>query len=148
MGSVVIFLLYEQWFLPYSGDVNQSQHIFYFCRSVRVDMDQFVFGSENRRIERKAEELWISYEISNKSDFDIFSDEFCNFCLWYSQERFSNGGFDSERFDYVVSRDICNKIMKFAVWELTIGMFCCVNTEKVCIIGSLFLILHWLSVFR
>lgn len=115
-----VFLLYEEWFLPYSGDVNESQHIFYFCRSVKVNLNEFVFGSENRRIQRKAEEIWIDYRVIDKSEFDVSSDVFCDFCLWYSQERFSNGGFDPERFDYVISRGFCNKLIKFVIWEVVV----------------------------
>ncbi|MGK0357470.1 MAG: arginine-tRNA-protein transferase, partial [Spirosomataceae bacterium] len=39
--------VYENGFLPYSGDLRINKEIFYLARSLRVDIDRFKDSSEN-----------------------------------------------------------------------------------------------------
>lgn len=108
---------YSQWFLPYTGKLDITQDIFYFCRSLRVDISKFENTSENRRIIKKVEPLHIQVTIYNKEDFDTRSNEFEDFCIWYTQSRFYHEWMTTERFHYVISRWYANKIIEFKIWD-------------------------------
>lgn len=108
---------YNGWFLPYTGKLDLTQDLFYFCRSLRVDINQFENTSENRRIIRKVEPLGIKATIYDKDSFDIHDRSFEEFCIGYTQSRFYHEGMSPERFRYVVSRWYANKIIHFTLWE-------------------------------
>lgn len=103
---------YAQWYLPYTASLDIEQHIFYLCRSLRVDTKLFENNSENRRIIRKAQEHDLSVVFYDKADFNITDPDFREFCLGFAQSRFSHGGLTPERFDYILSRDYVNTIVE------------------------------------
>lgn len=105
--------IYEQGFLPYTGNINLEQDTFYLARSLRVNLENFESSSENRRVNRKAEPLNIRMEVHNKDDFDLNDPAFTRFCQDYAEERFSGGNMDSERLTYVLGREMLTHIISF-----------------------------------
>lgn len=122
--------IYSQWFLPYTGKLELSEDLFYFCRSLRVDISKFENNSENRRIIRKVESLDIQVIVHDKKDFNLSDPEFEEFCIGYTQSRFYHAGMTPERFRYVVNKNYANKIFEFrSEWKI-IGYTLAVVTDK------------------
>lgn len=113
--------IYQQGFLPYTGDIELTQDTFYLARSLRVDLQDFSSSSENRRVNRKAEPLEIDMEIHRKEDFDMQSQDFQEFCSAYAEERFAGGAMESNRLEYVLEREMLTHIISFSNNEKTYG---------------------------
>ena len=112
--------IYNKGFLPYSANTALTKDIFYLARSLRVDLENFVDSSENRRVARKAAELNIEIKCTPKNEFEI-TEEFIRFCSDYAADRFSGNSMSKERFEYVLSRDITTHIISFHNNENTFG---------------------------
>jgi hypothetical protein len=122
-------VIYGQGFLPYTGNLTLDQNIFYFCRSLRVDLASFEHNSENRRVLKRIEPLNIEVVIHDKSSFDFTNPEFEDFCIAYTHSRFYHEGMSTERFRYVMSRSYANKIFEFRSEGKVIGYTLAVVTE-------------------
>ncbi len=105
---------YQQGFLPYSSDLSIKEEIFYLCRSVRIALARFVDSSENRRVDRKFDDLKVEINLLNKSDL-VDNKEFVDFCLSYAEERFVGGTMSRERLNYVLARQNGNAFLEFKV---------------------------------
>lgn len=105
--------IYDRGFLPYTGNLQIQENIFYLARSLRVDLEEFRDTSENRRVDRKVEELNIRLEVFKKSEFDITDPVFIDFCSAYAADRFSGGAMSKERFLYVLHSAITTHIFYF-----------------------------------
>lgn len=105
--------IYNKGFLPYSGNLKIAADIFYLARSLRVDLDRFTDTSENRRINRKIEELAITIEVHKKEDFGVEDTAFLAFCMNYAADRFSGNAMTLERLKYVLSRETGSHILSF-----------------------------------
>lgn len=114
-------IIYSKGFLPYSSDPSLKDEIYYLARSLRIDTQQFEDTSENRRVNRKVSELDIQMEAIPKSEFDIASPVFLNFCLEYAKERFSNDAMNAERFAYILQRESASHLLHFHSKGRTIG---------------------------
>lgn len=105
--------IYARGFLPYTGNLALTQHIFYLARSVRIDLDRFADTSENRRLDRKAQELEPELAVTEKSAFDLDNPAFISFCTTYAAERFSGGEMDEARLRYVLGCETLTHILTF-----------------------------------
>ena len=97
--------LYSKRFLPYTGDVQNNDEIYYLARSVRVDLHTFQLGSENRRVLRKIDAYKTHLEFIPKESFPVDDWTFLSFCLDYAQERYKGGEMNEERLRYVINRN-------------------------------------------
>lgn len=92
--------LYENGFLPFSSDPGVS-HTYYMARSACVDLKNFSFSSENRRVWRKFIERSLREEVSTET---CFADkDFFIFCLAYFDAHHGKGLFTKERLKHVLS---------------------------------------------
>lgn len=105
--------LYARGFLPYTGDLSLPDTIFYLARSVRVDLERFEDSSENRRVNRKAQELDIRMTVSEKAAFSAEAPEFTAFCTQYAADRFRGGRMDAPRLRYVLGHGALTHILTF-----------------------------------
>ncbi len=95
VGAENLENIYEQGFLPYSGDkfVTEEQ-IFYMARSLRVVLGEVVLSSENRRIRKKFDEGKFYCHELNAGDGD--NDRFCTTneihrkCTYYLEHTLTN----------------------------------------------------------
>jgi hypothetical protein len=113
--------IYARGFLPYTGDLAINDNIFYLARSVRIDLSRFEDTSENRRIDRKAQELEIDLLVTGKSAVDLENPAFVSFCTAYAAERFSGGDMDEARLRYVLERDTFTHILTFRSHDKIFG---------------------------
>lgn len=105
--------VYDQGFLPYSGDLRIEKDIFYLARSLRVDIERFTDSSENRRVNRSVEELNIQLEVIPKADFDFANPDFNAFCEKYIAERIGDDNMSADRWNYILSRESGSHIFRF-----------------------------------
>ena len=105
--------IYDQGFLPYTGKLDLSEDLFYFCRSLRINISNFQNNSENRRIIRKVEALDIQVSVHDKHNFNLSDPEFEDFCISYTQSRFYHPDLSPERFRFVINKGYSNKIFEF-----------------------------------
>jgi len=105
--------IYNQGFLPYTGNLKIEADIFYLARSLRVNLDQFKDTSENRRINRKIEDLAIEIHVHKKMDFDTENPVFFDFCMSYAADRFSGNAMTPERLKYVLCKETGSHILSF-----------------------------------
>jgi arginine-tRNA-protein transferase len=112
---------YARGFLPYSADLRRKDEIFYLCRSLRVNLSQFVDSSENRRVARKMETFPINWECKEKINFPLEEPEFRSFCLRYSALRFLGGGLEEDRLSYILHRDNATHVLTYSIGEKKIA---------------------------
>ena len=110
-GNEDLTEIYEHGFLPYTGDRQLNYPVFYKARSLRVNLNNFIDSSENRRIARKFENLELEIERTN-INYNEDAD-FKSFALDYAEKRFKGGQMDSERLDYVLSRSYLSHVYRF-----------------------------------
>lgn len=113
--------IYDQGFLPFTGEQSLPQDTFYLARSLRINLADFKSTSENRRVDRKVQPLQIRMEVIPKADFDITQPEFRKFCSSYAEERFSGGTMDTSRLQYILDRDMLTHIFTFRSEEKIYG---------------------------
>lgn len=77
--------VYEQGFLPYSGQLDSTQTL-YMARSIRVPLADFKLSSENRRILKNADWDFVR-ECVPYGEFDTGDPEFLRFCNRYFLKR-------------------------------------------------------------
>jgi arginine-tRNA-protein transferase len=132
-------IIYEKGFLPYSGNLTIEKDIFYLARGLRVNLERFDDTSENKRINRKINELQIEISVIEKSNFSINDKNFLHFCTGYADERFAGGRMTLERLEYILSRESLTHIIVFRNQEHVFGYV------LACLTGG---ILHyWFSFF-
>lgn len=113
--------IYHRGFLPYTGNLSIERDVFYLARSLRVELDRFSDSSENRRVNRKASPLNIQVKVTNKSEIDLTSPTFLDFCMQYASERFSGNAMTPERLRYVLSRETGSHLLTFYSEEQIYG---------------------------
>ena len=112
---------YSKGFLPYTNDVFSTLEEYYLARSIRINLKNYERLSENNRVIRKIDKkLGIEFKVFTKNEFD-HSKDFKNFCINFSEERFSNKPLSIERLELILSRDNYNKIFVFYSNKLPIG---------------------------
>jgi len=113
--------IYDKGFLPYTSNPQIEPEIYYLCRSLRVDLERFKDTSENRRVNRKVEELHVEMDVLAKADFDWEKDAFFDFCVSYAADRFSNNAMDAHRFRYIMKRESASHIFRFKTDDKLLG---------------------------
>jgi arginine-tRNA-protein transferase len=112
---------YTEGFLPYTGDVDIVDEIFYRCRSVRVNLSVYNSSSENKRVNRKAiEKNWTMRHLE-KPEWNDMPDPLKEMALSYAKVRFSAGEMTIERLQYVYNRKAATDIFTFEENGKTIG---------------------------
>src|SRR5690625_2943155 len=64
--------IYNKGFLPYTGDPEMTNYLYYMARSLRVNLSEFSLISENRRVLRRFEEYTMNYEWIRKNEFSSY----------------------------------------------------------------------------
>ena len=105
--------LYRNGFLPYSADISLKYPVFYLARSLRVDTSIFSDSSENRRVNRKMDVYSPAINRIPITEHLTQNEFFFNFCLSYTQERFSNNAMYPERLRYIFSCGIATDVFSF-----------------------------------
>ncbi len=113
-------VLYPQGFLPYTGNLSLKHDLFYKSRGIRIDLAKFVDSSENRRVDRKAEDLQIQYELTPIEQFDQWN-RFYAFAKQYSEERIGDDKMPIERIEYITHRNYLTHILTFSSKGVVIG---------------------------
>ncbi len=113
--------LYARGFLPYTGRTDVEPAVFYLARSVRVDLAAFENTSENRRINRKVENLQMNFRVLPKAEFDVEFAGFRRLCLDAARARFSDNAMTDERLSYVLSRETASHIFEYKAGERIVG---------------------------
>ena len=131
-------LIYEKGFLPYSNNIELQYETYYLARSLRVDLDRFKETSENRRVEKKINELEPVFAVIPIDQFDLQNETFFDFCLNYGKNRFSEG-LDQNRLKYILNATSLTHIFEFKI-----------NTEKVGFVTAIIengTLHYWFSFF-
>lgn len=113
--------IYAKGFLPYSNNLEIEPEVYYFCRSLRVDLERFQDSSENRRVDRKLVDLDIQVRAIPKSTFDLENTQFQEFCFAYAMQRFSNNAMNAERLRYILNRPSASHLLEFTTNGKLVG---------------------------
>lgn len=97
---------FEHGFLPSAKDLAR----YYLCRSVRVNLRQFVPSSENRRILRKCE--GISFKLLPREQFDL-TEAWKSFCLTYADIKFGKDVMSDARLTTLIDSRITSHLLIF-----------------------------------
>ncbi|TVQ48860.1 MAG: GNAT family N-acetyltransferase [Saprospirales bacterium] len=128
-GNEDLSEIYENGFLPYTGDLQLDYPVFYKARSLRIALDKFSDSSENRRIARKFEGLELSID---KLDADFSKNHaFYKFAINYARERFKGGEMDFARLDYVLSRPYLTQVYRFFLDKKNVGYLLAIENDSV-----------------
>lgn len=101
--------IYAQGFLPYTGNINLEDEVFYMARSLRVNLENFSDTSENRRVNRLVEPLNIQLSVNSIKEIKIDD----KFCKGYIEERIGEDNMSFERWEYIKNRPIANTVFEF-----------------------------------
>ena len=105
--------VFKSGFLPYTGDLNNYKEVYYLARSIRINLKGYERLSENKRVIKKIKSSYsITVEEFDKDDFS-HNNEFLNFALRYSRERFTNEPLSEKRLQLIIKRNNYNKIFVF-----------------------------------
>lgn len=130
--------IFAEGFCPYTGDISKDEDLFYKARSIRVDLEKFSDTSENRRIDRKVQDLEIEFSANSKSDLSL--DSISTFCLDYAEKRFDGGSLSIDRLSYIYQKEYFNYILLYSIGEEKIAyVFCHLSNN---------LLYYWYSFFN
>lgn len=93
-------------FLPSSPNLDR----FYLCRSLRVDLGQFVPSSENRRILRRCS--GIVFRLLDRDEFD-YNPTWRTFCKEYADIRFGRDVMTFDRLDRLFGSKITSHVLLY-----------------------------------
>ncbi len=96
--------MYAQGFLPQSNEIAIADELYYLARSVRIDTAHFSPSSENRRVQRKAEDLELQYELWDKKTFLQHEADFLPFAWDYVEQRIGSQYMPPDRLKYIIQR--------------------------------------------
>lgn len=105
--------IYDKGFLPYTGNTSLQKEVFYYARSLRVNLEKFDDTSENRRVNRMVEPLNIEMNVIPKSEFNIHDSAFMQFCENYINERIGEDNMSIERWNYILSQETGTHLFEF-----------------------------------
>lgn len=124
--------IYNKGFLPYTGNTSIQKELFYYARSLRVNLEKFDDTSENRRVNRLIEPLNIAVNVIPKAEFDLTNPEFMNFCENYINERIGEDNMSLERWNYILQQETGTHIFEFRNEEKVLGyVLAALNSEMV-----------------
>ena len=112
---------FSKGFLPFTGDIDFNKEIYYLARSIRVNLNLYQRQSENLRVIKNFEKKHkINFSVKSKESFN-HSQEFKNFCINYSKERFLNNSLSKKRLDLILNRKNYNRIFTFSIDDKNTG---------------------------
>ena len=113
--------IYQNGYLPYTGHVGLEKEVFYFARSLRVNLEKFDDTSENRRVNRMVEPLEVEVNLIAKSEFDIKNPQFIAFCENYINERIGEDNMSIDRWNYILAQETGTHFFEFKNAEKILG---------------------------
>jgi arginine-tRNA-protein transferase len=120
--------LYENGFLPYTGNLKLEYDLYYKSRGLRIELNKFSDTSENRRVNRKVEHLNIELDITPIESFSDW-DAFYRFAAKYSEERIGEDKMPAQRIEYITIRKYLSHILIFTSGDKVIGYVLAVMNE-------------------
>lgn len=124
--------LYDKGFLPYTGNAALEREVYYFARSLRVNLEKFDDTSENRRVNRLAEPLEITMNVIPKEEFDTRNPGFMAFCEGYINERIGEDNMSMERWEYILRQETGTHLFEFRTTEKVMGyVLAAINEDMV-----------------
>lgn len=124
-------LAYSQGFLPYTGNLQLRPPHFYLCRSLRVDLEKFELGSENRRILNKLDANKIQHNILRIEHFQSDPSALA-FCMRYIESRLPSGALRQERLTYILELLPALNVHQIKYEEVLLGYVLMVETYRMC----------------
>lgn len=113
--------VYEKGFLPYTGNPDLTNYLYYMARSLRVNLAEFSLTSENRRVLRRFEDFTVNHEWIPKRDFISYVSEHKKFWMHYCAKRFSGDAMNEERLQYIVESPFATAIIRFTLDDIHAG---------------------------
>lgn len=104
--------IYDKGFLPYSNNLDLKVEAYYLARSLRIELSDFKETSENRRVDRKIQELKPDFEVLSIEDFDLKDPEFLSYCFEFANKRFSEP-ISMKRLEYIFSAESVSHVFRF-----------------------------------
>lgn len=104
--------IYGKGFLPYSNNLDLKPETYYLARSLRIELADFKETSENRRVDRKIQEIEPSFEVIPVEDFDLKNPEFLSYCFDFANQRFSDS-ISINRLNYIFSAKSISHVFQF-----------------------------------
>lgn len=105
--------IYEQGFLPYSGDITNNAKLFYLCRSLRIEHKSFVDTSENRRVAKKMTQRDIDIHLIPKSEWDHSNSSYTEFFQQYIDKRFATGAMPKDRLRFILNHPLATHFLVY-----------------------------------
>lgn len=102
--------LYEGGYLPYSG-ADGMKDVFYMARSARIALHNFSLSSENRRIAKKFDGMFVRKEIPIKKF--IADRHALSFCLSYFKKRHGNRVMPRKRLMTILSSGLLSHVVTY-----------------------------------
>ncbi len=122
---------FSKGFLPFTGDTNNTNEIYYLARSVRVNLKDYERLSENNRVIKNAKNKYnIDFKSYEKNAL-ILNEDFIDFCISFSKERFSNNTLTKDRLQLIFSRKNFNNIYTFSIDKKVIGYVLWYENENI-----------------
>lgn len=103
--------IYQNGFLPYSGSFDKKD-IFYMARSARVNLKNFTFNSENRRIAKRFDGKFEKESIP-LSEFDWKDEKFISFCADYFVVRHGKKVMPKNRLLFLLNCGLISNIVVY-----------------------------------
>ena len=122
--------IYNRGFLPYSANLTQKTNHFYLARSLRINVENFVDSSENRRVNRKIEPLNIDFDLIDRRELMSKDTALFSFCSTYAKERIG-AGMPDDRLEYILHKDLATHFFYFSQESQPVGYVLAVITGKI-----------------
>ncbi|UCE93956.1 MAG: GNAT family N-acetyltransferase [Flavobacteriaceae bacterium] len=112
--------IYNKGFLPYSNNLDLKEETYYLARSLRIELADFTETSENRRVDRKIQEIKPSFEVIPVKDFDLKDPQFLSYCFEFANQRFSEP-ISMDRLEYIFNAQSVSHVFRFTTNGKPVG---------------------------
>lgn len=112
-------LIYDNGFLPTRID----KRLFYLCRSFRVELKRFALSSENRRIQKKCEDLQL--EVKSLKDF-TYDYKIGKFANEFYRKKFGPKTMSAQKAKWLFTSGAMTDVIQYKIGERVVG-YCLVN---------------------
>ncbi|MDP0499481.1 MAG: GNAT family N-acetyltransferase [Verrucomicrobiota bacterium JB022] len=103
--------IYARGYLPYSGDPGEPRHLFYKCRSLRVNTAEFGFDKKRRYHQRRLDELGPVFSLHEKDAYLAAHQVQLEVdALQWIDQRFDQAYLTPERLRYILAKPYLNRI--------------------------------------
>jgi len=121
--------IYSLGFLPYSGNLDISEEIFYLARSVRINLKGKVFNYKQNNVLNKFADVYdhnkLSFVIDNKPAVSG-SAHFREWCLTNAKGNFLS----KDRLEYIISRPYLKNILTIYYDEVPLAVMLFVSENN------------------